>query len=132
EGMLYTAKMQALIHGWRKMFHAVDAPFLFVQLAPYNSGENRKFDLPAIWWAQQETLKIPHTGMAVINDIGDTGNIHPTNKSEVARRLALWALADTYGQTALVKSGPLFSESKANDNAIAVRFDQTGSGLVTR
>ena len=80
EGMLYTTKKQALIEGWRKQFRAPEAPFLFVQLAPYNYGDNRKFDLPGIWWAQQETLKIPHTGMAVINDIGMVGDIHPTNK----------------------------------------------------
>ncbi|MES2475383.1 MAG: sialate O-acetylesterase [Verrucomicrobiota bacterium] len=132
EGMLYTAKMKALIHGWRKMFQVAEAPFLFVQLAPYHYGDNRSFDLPGIWWAQQETLKVPHTGMAVINDIGNTRDIHPTNKSEVARRLALWALADTYGQTGLVKSGPLFSEFKVDGNSVAVRFNDTGKGLTTR
>jgi sialate O-acetylesterase len=132
EGMLYTTKKQALIEGWRKQFLAPEAPFLFVQLAPYNYGDNRKFDLPGIWWAQQETLKIPHTGMAVINDIGMVGNIHPTNKSEVARRLALWAFADTYGLPGIVKSGPLFSGYKVTDQGIAIRFDHTGGGLVTR
>jgi sialate O-acetylesterase len=132
EGMAYTAKMQALIAGWRKQFAAAEAPFLFVQLAPYNYGDARKFDLPGIWWAQQETLKIPHTGMAVINDIGDVRDIHPTNKSEVARRLALWALADTYGKKDLVKSGPLFSKYKVTDGGIAIGFDHTGGGLTTR
>ena len=89
EGMRYYTKKQALIKGWRSQFQAPDAPFLFVQLAPYNYGKDRIFDLPGIWWAQQETLKIPHTGMAVTTDIANIRNIHPTNKSEVARRLAL-------------------------------------------
>jgi sialate O-acetylesterase len=132
EGMLYTTKKQALIAGWRKQFRAPQAPFLFVQLAPYNYGPNRKFDLPGIWQAQQETLKIPHTGMAVTLDIGNTKDIHPTNKSDVGHRLALWALADTYGKSDLVKSGPLFTESKVVGNSIALRFDHTGSGLTTR
>lgn len=132
EGMAYTAKMQALIAGWRKQFAAAEAPFLFVQLAPYNYGDNRKFDLPCLWWAQQESLRIPHTGMVVINDIGDVKDIHPTNKSEVARRLALWALADTYGKKDLVKSGPLFSRYKVTDGGIAIGFDHTGGGLSTR
>lgn len=132
EGMRYTTKKRALIDGWRKQFHAPDAPFLFVQLAPFNYGPNRTFDLPGIWWAQQETLKIPHTGMAVINDIGNPTNIHPTNKSEVARRLALWAFADTYGKKDIVKSGPLFSGYKVTDKGIAIRFDHTGGGLTTR
>ena len=132
EGMLYTAKMKALIAGWRKQFRAADAPFLYVQLAPYNYGANRTHDLPGIWWAQQEALKIPHTGMAVTNDIATVGNIHPPNKSEVARRLALWALADTYGQPGIVKSGPLFSKYKVTDAGIAIGFEQTGGGLTTR
>ena len=132
EGMRYTTKKRALIEGWRKQFRAPDAPFLFVQLAPFNYGENRIYDLPGIWWAQQETLKIPHTGMAVTNDIGNVADIHPVNKSEVARRLALWALADTYGRKDLVKSGPLFSGYKVTDQGIAIRFDHTGGGLVTR
>ena len=132
EGMAYTAKMRALIAGWRKQFRAADAPFLFVQLAPFNYGPNRTEDLARIWWAQQETLKVPHTGMAVINDIGNTGNIHPTNKSEVGRRLALWAFADTYGRKDVVKSGPLFAQYKAVDGGIAVRFDHSGGGLTTR
>ncbi len=132
EGMAYTAKMQALIDGWRKQFSDTKAPFLFVQLAPYNYGEARKYDLPGIWWAQQETLKIPHTGMAVINDIGDVKDIHPVNKSDVAQRLLLWALADTYGRKDVVKSGPLFSKYKVTDSGIAIGFDHTGGGLTTR
>lgn len=132
EGMLYTDKKKALIAGWRKQFGAAEAPFLFVQLAPYNYGPERNFDLPGIWWAQQETLKIPHTGMAVTNDIGNLKDIHPNNKSEVGRRLALWALADTYGKTGLVKSGPLFAEAKVTAAGIAIRFDHSGGGLSTR
>ena len=132
EGMLYATKMQALIAGWRKQFRAPEAPFLYVQLAPYNYGEKRTYDLPGIWVAQQAVLKIPHTGMAVTNDIGNPKDIHPNNKSEVGRRLSLWALTDTYGKTGIVKSGPLFAESKITDQGIAVRFDHTGGGLVTR
>ncbi len=132
EGMLYQAKMKALIAGWRTSFNAPDAPFLFVQLAPYNYGPARDSDMPGIWVAQQETLKVPHTGMAVTNDIGNPKDIHPNNKSEVARRLALWALADTYGKTGLVKSGPLYSKYQATDSGIRIEFDHTGGGLTTR
>jgi sialate O-acetylesterase len=132
EGMLYTAKKKALIHGWRQQFQAPEAPFLFVQLAPFNYGPQRQGDLPALWWAQQECLKIPHTGMAVIMDIGDLKDIHPTNKSEVGRRLSLWALADTYGESGIVKSGPLFTGHEVTGNGITVRFDHTGSGLASR
>lgn len=132
EGMLYTAKMKALISGWRIQFQAPDAPFLFVQLAPYNYGDQRVYDLPGIWQAQQRALQIPHTGMAVTNDIGDVKDIHPKSKAEIGNRLALWALADTYGRTKLVKSGPLFSKYKVNGAGITISFDHTGGGLTTR
>ncbi len=134
EGMLYASKKRALIQGWRKQFQAPEAPFLFVQLAPFKYGDKNPQDLPRIWWAQQETLKTPHTGMAVTNDISIINNIHPTNKSEVGRRLALWALADTYGQKDLVKSGPLFSrfEITGNEDAVLLHFHHTGSGLASR
>ncbi len=132
EGMAYTTKKRALIEGWRKQFQAPEAPFLFVQLAPFNYGPQRETDLPGIWWAQRETLRIPHTGMAVINDIGNPRDIHPNNKSEVGRRLSLWALADTYGRKDVVKSGPLFTGYKVTDKGIAIRFDHTGGGLVSR
>ena len=60
------------------------------------------------WEAQAAAQAVPNTGMAVINDIGDLKDIHPKNKQEVGRRLALWALAKTYGQEKLVYSGPTF------------------------
>ena len=132
EGMLYTAKMRALIEGWRTQFKAPEGPFLYVQLAPFNYGAERAGHLPALWWAQQKALDIPHTGMAVTNDIGNVRDIHPNNKSEVGRRLALWALADTYGQNGIVKSGPLFKSFKVTDQGIAVSFDHTGGGLASR
>lgn len=131
EGLVYTAKMRALIQGWRGQFHAPDAPFLFVQLAPFQYGVDPAM-LPGIWWAQQEALKIPHTGMAVTNDIGNIRDIHPGNKSAVGERLARWALADTYGRSGLVKSGPLFSGYETQGKGILVRFDHTGGGLATR
>ena len=132
EDLLYTLKMEALIKGWRKEFGVPDAPFLFVQLAPFNYGGNREGALQGLWIAQQEALKIPHTGMAVTLDIGNPADIHPKNKSEVGRRLALWALADTYGKEGIVKSGPVFESFEVADDAIRVRFGSAPTGLVTR
>jgi sialate O-acetylesterase len=106
-GMQYHVHMKALIAGWRRVWDQDDFPFLFVQLAPYSYGGNTT-RLPEIWEAQTATLSVPNTGMAVIHDIGNTRNIHPTNKQEVGRRLALWALAKTYGHKDLEYSGPLF------------------------
>jgi sialate O-acetylesterase len=132
DGMLYTAKKRALIEGWRSRFQVPDAPFFFVQIAPFQYGNDRTEQLPELWCAQEKTLEIPNTGMVVTLDIGDVKDIHPGNKSEVGHRLALWALADTYGKDGVVKSGPLYQKHQASDDAIVVTFDHIGGGLVTR
>ena len=123
EGMLYMSKKKALINGWREVFNRPDAPFYYVQLAPFNYGN--RGNLPEISFAQQQCLKIPNTGMAVINDIGNIRDIHPGNKSEVGRRLALWALVKDYGKTDLVYSGPLFKGYRIEDNKIRIFFCST-------
>lgn len=132
EGMAYTSKMEALIRGWRHQFGAADAPFLYVQLAPYRYPQKKPDDLPRIWMAQQAALRIPNTGMVVTNDIGNPKDIHPVNKSEVGRRLAVLALADTYGIPDLVKSGPLFHKYQVTGNELVIHFTGTGTGLATR
>lgn len=132
DGALYTAKKAALIDGWRKRFLVPGAPFLFVQLAPFQYGDTRPEELPEFWVSQQKTLEIPNTGMAVTLDIGDVKDIHPGNKSEVGRRLALWALADTYGMSDLVKSGPLYRSHHIHGDTVRIDFDHTGGGLKTR
>ena len=68
--------------------------------------------------------------MAVTNDIGNIGNIHPTNKKKVGRRLSLWALAKTYGQPDLVYSGPLYRSMEPRDGAIVLSFEHA-DGLMT-
>ncbi|MBK1882981.1 hypothetical protein JIN85_11180 [Luteolibacter pohnpeiensis] len=132
EGMAYTLKQKALIAGWRKQFQAPDAPFLYVQIAPYFYGDNRDQDIPQFWTAQQACLEVPHTGMAVINDIGNPKDIHPKRKMEVARRLLLWAMKDSYGDQDTVVSGPLYSGYEVKGNTVEIHFEHTGGGLATR
>lgn len=67
--------------------------------------------------------------MAVTIDIGDSNNIHPKNKQEAGRRLALVALAGTYGRK-VVASGPVMAAVSIHGDAIRVRFDHAESGLV--
>ena len=134
EGMLYHEKMKALINGWREVWGQGDFPFYFVQLAPFNYGgwSESPFFLPQIWEAQAATLSVPHTGMAVTTDIGNLKDIHPRNKQEVGRRLALWALAKTYGRDDVTYSGPLYKSMAVEGNTIRLSFDYVGSGLMTR
>ncbi|WDE95762.1 sialate O-acetylesterase [Lentisphaera profundi] len=108
DGEKYFGMMKSLIEGWRQ-FWGSDMPFYFVQIAPwsvYEAGE-----LPSLWQAQLKTLKLPATGMVVVTDLVDNINdIHPKKKYEVGNRLALWALAKTYGKKDLFYSGPLMEK----------------------
>ena len=131
EGMMYYEKMKALINGWRSVWQKPSLPFYFVQLAPYRYGGDPT-RLAGIWEAQLKTLSVPHTGMAVIVDIGNTRDIHPRNKQDVGKRLALWALAGTYGKKDLVYSGPLYKSMKIKGSTIRLEFNHVGGGLVSR
>jgi sialate O-acetylesterase len=67
--------------------------------------------------------------MAVTMDIGNVDNIHPTNKQDVGRRLALWALAKTYGKKEITEySGPLYKSAKVEGDKIRISFEH-GKGL---
>jgi len=121
EGMLYYEKKKALINGWRDIWNNKKMPFYFVQLAPYKYG-GEPTRLAGIWQAQLETLKVPHTGMAVTTDIGNIRDIHPRNKQEVGHRLALWALTKDYGKKGIEYSGPLFKSARFRKDTAIVRF----------
>lgn len=132
EGMKYYERMKALIAGWRKVWGEGEFPFYFVQIAPFDYRDNPE-NLARLWEAQTTAADtIPNTGMAVVNDIGNLRDIHPKNKQDVGHRLALLALAKTYGQSDLVYSGPTFKSMKIHGNTIRVKFANTGSGLVSR
>ena len=133
DGMLYFDKMQALIQSWRNVFLRPDAPFYYVQIAPYRyGGDMVEHTLPELWEAQTAALDIPYTGMAVISDIVITNWLHPANKQDVGKRLALWALAKDYGQDDLVYSGPLYKSMAIEGSKIRLSFDHVGSGLASR
>ena len=133
EGRLYTERMKALIAGWRHFWNAGEFPFYFVQIAPYNYGGNNPGMIPEFWEAQAAVpAEVPHTGMAVINDIGNVRDIHPANKQEVGRRLALLALRQTYGQSNVVDSGATFAGLQAVPGALRVHFANTAGKLATR
>lgn len=131
QGMHYTDMKRALIAAWRKVWHSDDLPFLFVQLAPFYYDTNDTL-LPEIWEAQTATLDVPNTGMAVTTDITTIRDIHPPNKQDVGKRLALWALANTYGKKDLVYSGPLYDSMAADGDSVRIKFKHTGGGLAAR
>jgi sialate O-acetylesterase len=125
----YAAMFATMIRDWRKAWGIGDFPFLFVQLANYRSGPNSRW--PELREAQMQTLAVTNTGMAVTIDIGEADNIHPRNKQEVGRRLALAARALAYGEK-LEYSGPLFRTAVPEPGAVRVTFDHAGSGLTSK
>ena len=132
EGESYYHKTQALVNGWRQLFNP-DLAFYWVQLANFqnpNESAEGGDGWARIREAQRKSLNIKHTGMAVIIDIGEAGDIHPRNKQDVGSRLAVWALHQTYGMKDIVPSGPLYKGQKVEGNSIRLSFDNVGSGLV--
>jgi len=125
----YHALFAAMITHWRKHFGQGDFPFLWVQLANFKVNN----DATGQTWAylreaQTETLSLPATGQAVIIDIGDPNDIHPTNKQEVGRRLSLIARHQVYQQPG-DHSGPVFERAAREGATLRVYFKYADNGL---
>ncbi|UCE46344.1 MAG: hypothetical protein JSW47_12055, partial [Phycisphaerales bacterium] len=129
----YRRLFPAMIKNWRKDWRQGNFPFLFVQLANFRATKEEpdESNWAELREAQSMTLSLPNTGMATIIDIGDANDIHPRNKQDVGKRLALWALAETYKKN-LVYSGPIYESMKVESGKIRLSFDHVGSGLVAR
>lgn len=127
---LYSRLFPAMIESWRKVWNQGDFPFYFTQIAPfdYDRWGGPWANAAGLREAQTKTLSLNNTGMAVTLDIGDPENIHPANKQEVGRRLALWAMANDYGRE-IPFSGPLYISFKVKDDAIIISFDHADEGL---
>jgi len=127
----YRKLFPAMIQNWRNDWGQDKFPFLFVQLANFMAVKAEPAD--SAWAelreAQLMTLALPNTGMAVIIDIGEADDIHPKNKQDVGKRLALWALARSYGKE-LVYSGPIYKSMEIDVEKIILHFDHIGGGLV--
>jgi sialate O-acetylesterase len=121
----YRELFPGLIGDWRRRFRRPDLPFLFVQIAPFEYGDERG-QTPLLRDAQARALALPRTGMAVTLDIGDARDIHPRQKQEVGRRLALLALARAYDRPEIRDSGPVFVGAAREGAAMRARFEHAG------
>jgi len=121
-----------MIQSWRDEWGIGDFPFYWVQLADYRAetAEPKESDWAELREAQTMAMKLPHTGQAVIIDLGEANDIHPRNKQDVARRLARWPLACQYGLD-IVYQSPLYKSMHTKGNKIVITFDHVGGGLVT-
>lgn len=126
----YRTLFPNMISNWRAQWDQGDFPFFFVQLANFTAPSEKPgdSDWAELREAQAMTLSLPNTGMATIIDIGEADDIHPRNKQDVGRRLALSALKVAYNQD-VVHSGPTFKQMEIDGNTAIVSFDNMGSGF---
>ncbi|MCH5715042.1 sialate O-acetylesterase [Niabella hibiscisoli] len=122
-GQLFAEMIQSWRAAWKK-----DFPFYYVQIAPFNYGNNNVGNL--IREQQAKVLNLPKTGMVVISDlVNDVKNIHPTNKKDVALRLANYALAETYGKSLTSYKSPMFKRMDITGNKVNLYFDNAANGF---
>ena len=120
-----------MIASWREEWGIGDFPFYWVQLADFKAekGEPAESDWAELREAQTMTMtKLPATGEAVIIDIGEGKDIHPQNKQDVGKRLARWALVETYKVPGIVCRSPLYKAMEKQGNKIVLAFDHVANG----
>ena len=136
---IYTDRTSALVKGWRTVFQQDDLSYYYVQIAPFPyasrfKGRNKSLNeesLPRFWDAQGAYMQVDeNSGMVVVTDItGNVNDIHPRNKRDVGKRLALWALTKNYGEKDLVYSGPVYKSMAVKDGKAVLSFSHVGGGL---
>lgn len=134
KAMEYRKLFPTLIADWRNNWKQGAFPFLFVQLANFMEAKDQPSESS---WAllresQLKSLSVPNTGMAVTIDIGEWNDIHPLNKKDVGKRLALAARKLAYKEKNIVYSGPVYKSMKVKGNTIEISFDHIGSGLIAK
>jgi sialate O-acetylesterase len=131
QGHIYGEALMTLVNDWRRAFGQGDFPFFWVQLANFgNASKNGHW--MKVQEGQMKATALRGTGMAVINDIGEDKDIHPTNKQDVAKRLAVTARHVAYGETGFEWSSPIYRQATREGNSMRVWFNHAGTGLKTR
>ena len=130
----YFALMKSLISDWRATFHNQNLPFLYVQLPNFMEAKENPTESN---WAElrEEQRRLSsenNTAMAVAIDLGEWNDIHPLNKKDVGKRLALQAVNLIYGDNKTVHSGPTLKTIKAENGKLILTFENIGKGLVAK
>jgi sialate O-acetylesterase len=127
----YYPLFTALINDWRSGWKDT-IPFLFTQLSTYNypDAEPEESQLAELREAQLKALSLPKTAMAVTVDVG-SNDVHPLNKLDVGKRLALAAQGVAYNLD-VVHSGPVYQSMQIEGDKIRLTFKHVGSGLMAK
>ena len=130
----YQTLFPDMIKDWREHWKQGNFPFVYAQLpnfmeAAEEPGESEWADLR---YAQSQALALPNTAMSVNIDLGEWNDIHPLNKKDVGKRLALAAMRVAYQDTVDVTSGPVYKNYELKGNRVLLSFDSVGSGLMSK
>lgn len=136
---LYAQLFPALVKEWRSEWGLGDFPFYYAQIAPYNyqlltPGQTlkEKYNSAYLRDVQRKSVTvIPNTAMAVLMDIGEEKSIHPANKEAGGKRLALLALANTYGMKGFGAESPAYQSLEIKEHEATVKFTHAANGLST-
>jgi sialate O-acetylesterase len=118
----YKEILSGLITSWRSRW-GYDFPFYYAQIAPYRY--EKPYEGVEVRDAQRRALEVPNTGMIVLSDIGDTTDIHPKNKQDVALRFANITLNRHYESKRIEDSGPLYRNMMIDRNRAVISFDHS-------
>jgi sialate O-acetylesterase len=128
----YKPLLRDVISSYRQAWQNKNLPVYIVQLPNYKAPSGD------IQWAKirqaqlQVVNEVPNTGLVVTIDVGDSTNVHPTNKQPVGERLALWALVKQYGANDIIVSGPLALAMKVKAGKAIITFKYAGNGLMVK
>ena len=127
----YQKLMPGLIDNWRSLWGIGEFPFYFVQIAPFDYGPTGLSSAYLREAQLKASTAIKNTGMACIMDIAEKDCIHPAAKETGSKRLALLALAQTYGIKGIACQSPVLKEMKADAGVVKLTFDNAPNGLTS-
>jgi sialate O-acetylesterase len=136
----YERLLPALVAGWRRAWGAGagDFPFYYAQIAPFGYAAlpphraGGKYNSAFLREAQRRCEgRIAGAAMAVLLDVGEERCIHPAAKPAVGERLALLALAGTYGVAGFASASPRYAALRVSHDTAVVTFEGAPLGLTT-
>lgn len=130
---MYRKIFPAMIADWRSKWDIGNLPFIYVQLTGIELNSDfgsRSNSWSALREVQKETLKVPATGMVVSIDLGDPFDVHPKNKQEFGRRLALQALNIAY-EVPVESDGPKLQKATVQSDTVFLEFSENQIQLVS-
>ncbi|MCP3869809.1 MAG: sialate O-acetylesterase [Gammaproteobacteria bacterium] len=131
----YRVQLPNLIRSFRKQWNNPKLPVYFVQLPNFKEPADDPNAKTSGWPLIRESFlevanSVPDCGMIVTIDLGETKNIHPSNKTDVGKRMASLILNKTYGKN--TPTSPRFIKSETMGDQVIVHFDYVGSGLMAK